>query len=123
MSPDDFRQRTFRFGVRIVRLVQTLTKNDVGRLIGNQLLRSGTAVGANHRAAARADFSAKIGIVEEECDETLYWLEMLVELQLINTDRSNELRAEGNEILALVVASVRTARGNAKQRVNYTGRA
>ncbi len=102
-------------------------KNDVGRVIGNQLLRSGTAVGANYRAAARArsraDFIAKMGIVEEECDETLYWLEMLVELQLINADRSNELRAEGNEILALVVASVRTARGNAKQRVNYTGRA
>jgi four helix bundle protein len=64
-----------------------------------------------------------MGIVEEECDETLYWLEMLVELQLINADRSNELRAEGNEILALVVASVRTARGNAKQRGNYTDRA
>ena len=127
MSPDDFRQRTFRFGVRIVRLVQAFTKNDLGRLIGNQLLRSGTAVGANYRAAARArsraDFIAKMGIVEEECDETLYWLEMLVELQLINADRSNELRAEGNEILALVVASVRTARGNAKQRVNYTDRA
>ena len=127
MSTDDFRQRTFRFGVRIVRLVQTLTKNDLGRLIGNQLLRSGTAVGANYRAAARArsraDFIAKMGIVEEECDETLYWLEMLVELQLINADRSNELRTEGNEILALVVASVRTARGNAKQRVNYTDRA
>ena len=127
MSPDDFRQRTFRFGVRIVRLIQTLTKNDVGRVIGNQLLRSGTAVGANYRAAARArsraDFIAKMGIVEEECDETLYWLEMLGELQLINADRSNELRAEGNEILALVVASVKTARGNAKQRVNYTDRA
>ena len=127
MSPDDFRQRTFRFGVRIVRLIETLTKNDVGRVIGNQLLRSGTAVGANYRAAARArspaDFIAKMGIVEEECDETLYWLEMLVELQLINADRSNELRAEDNEILALVVASVRTARGNSKQGVNYTDRA
>ena len=88
MSPDDFRQRTFRFGVRIVRLVQTLTKNDVGHVIGNQLLRSGTAVGANYRAAARA--------------------------------RS---RADFIEILVLVVASVRTARGNAKQRVNYTDRA
>ena len=93
----------------------------------NQVLRSGTAAGANYRATARAwsraDFIAKMGVVEEECDETLYWLEMLVELQLINADRLNELRAEGNEILALVVASVGTARGNAKQRVNYIDRA
>jgi four helix bundle protein len=127
MSTDDFRQRTFRFGVRIVRLAQTLEKNDVGRVIGNQLLRSGTAVGANYRAAARArsraDFIAKMGIVEEECDETLYWLEMLVELQLINADRSKELRAESNEILAIVAASIRTARGNAKRTVRYTDRA
>ena len=64
-----------------------------------------------------------MSIVEEECDEALYWLDMLVELQLINADRSKELRAEGNEILALVVASVRTARGNSKQGVNYTDRA
>ncbi len=125
MSTDDFRQRTFRFGVRIVRLAQTLEKNDVGRVIGNQLLRSGTAVGANYRARARsrADFIAKMGVVEEECDETLYWLEMLVELQLINADRSKELRAESNEILAIVVASIRTARGNAKRTVRYTDRA
>jgi four helix bundle protein len=127
MSTDDFRQRTFRFGVRVVPLVQTLARNDVVRVIGNQLLRSGTAVGANYRAAARArsrgDFIAKMGIVEEECDETLYWLEMLVELQLINIDRSKELRAEGNEILAIVVASIRTARGNAKRTVRYTDRA
>ena len=96
-------------------------------MIGNQLLRSATAVGANYRAAARArsraDFTAKMGIVEEECDETLYWLEMLVELQLINADRLKELRAEGNEILAIVVASIRTARGNTKRTECYTDRA
>ncbi len=96
-------------------------------MIGDQLLRSATAVGANYRAAARArsraDFTAKMGIVEEECDETLYWLEMLVELQLINADRLKELRAEGNEILAIVVASIRTARGNTKRTECYTDRA
>jgi four helix bundle protein len=114
MSPDEFRQRTFRFGVRIVQLVQTLTKNEVDRVIGNQLLRSGTAVGANYRAAARAgsrsDFSAKIGIVEEECDETVYWVEVLAELGLLSETRTSALQEEANEILAITISSIKTAR-------------
>jgi four helix bundle protein len=124
MSTDDFRRRTFRFGIRVVRLVQTLFKADVARVIGNQLLRSGTAVGANYRAAARArsraDFIAKMGIVEEECDETLYWIDMLIELELVSGTSCKELRAEANEILAIVVASIRTARRNIKQPMRYT---
>ncbi len=124
MSTDDFRTRTFRFGIRVVRLVQTLSKAAVARVIGNQLLRSGTAVGANYRAAARArsraDFIAKTGIVEEECDETLYWIDMLIELELVSGTSCKELRAEANEILAIVVASIRTARRNIKQPVRYT---
>src|SRR5437870_8671745 len=120
-SAGDFRQRTFEFGIRVIRLVESPPKTDGARVIGKQLLRAGTAVGANYRAAARArsraDFIAKMGIVEEECDESLYWLEMLVELDLINADRSKELRSEGNEILAIVVASIRTARSNRKQTV------
>jgi four helix bundle protein len=124
MSTDDFRRRTFRFGIRVVRLVQTLFKAEVARVIGNQLLRSGTAVGANYRAAARArsraDFIAKMGIVEEECDETLYWIDMLIELELVSGTSCKELRAEANEILAIVVASIRTARRNIKQPMRYT---
>jgi four helix bundle protein len=123
MSADDFRKRTFQFGIRIVRLVQALPKGEVARVIGNQLLRAGTSVGANYRAAARArsraDFAAKMGIVEEECDETVYWIEMLTELELLNTVRLKELQAEANEILSIVVASIRTARGNAKQTLRY----
>jgi four helix bundle protein len=126
MSAEDFRKRTFQFGIRVIRLAESLLKTDAARVIGKQLLRCATAVGANYRAAARArsraDFIAKMGIVEEGCDETLYWLEMLVELQLINADRSKELRTEGNEILAIVVASIRTARRNAKGAVRYTDR-
>ncbi len=121
MSTDDFRKRTFQFGIRVVRLVQALAKTEVACVIGNQLLRAGTAVGANYRAAARArsraDFVAKMGIVEEECDEALYWLEMLVELQLVDEGRLKDLRTEANEILSIVVASIRTARGNAKRAV------
>jgi len=124
MSTDDFRKRTFRFGIRVVRLVQTLSKAEIARVIGNQLLRSGTAVGANYRAAARArsraDFIAKMGIVEEECDETLYWIDMLIELELVSGTSCKELRAEANEILAIVVASIRTARRNIKQPVRYS---
>jgi four helix bundle protein len=123
MSTDDFRKRTFQFGIRVVRLVQALAKTEVARVIGNQLLRAGTAVGANYRAAARsrsrADFVAKMGIVEEECDEALYWLEMFVELQLVDEGRLKDLRTEANEILSIVVASIRTARGNAKRAVRY----
>src|ERR1043166_6598345 len=118
MSVEDFRKRTFEFGIRVVRLVQALAKTDAGRVIGNQLLRSGTAVGANYRAAARArsraEFMAKMGIVEEECDESLYWLEMLKEVGLMNANRLEKLRDEGSEILSMVGASIRTARGNAK---------
>ena len=124
MSTDDFRTRTFRFGIRVVRLVQTLSKAEVARVIGNQLLRSGTAAGANYRAAARArsraDFIAKMGIVEEECDETLYWIDMLIELELVSGTSCKELRAEANEIFAIVVASIRTARRNIKQPVRYS---
>lgn len=123
MSTEDFRKRTFQFGIRVVRLVHALPKTDIGRVIGNQLLRSGTAVGANYRAAARArsraDFIAKMGIVEEECDETLYWLDRLDELQLTKHDRMLDLCREGNEILAIVVASIKTARGNSRRPARY----
>jgi four helix bundle protein len=125
LSTDDVRRRTFRFGIRVVRLVQTLPRTNVAHVIGNQLLRAGTAVGANYRAAARArsraDFIAKMGIVEEECDEALYWLEMLVELQFINEARLKDLCGEANEILSIVVASIRTARANAKIQMDHDG--
>ena len=124
MSTDDFRRRIFRFGILVARLVQTLSKAEVARVIGNQLLRSGIAVGENYLAAARArsraDFIAKMGIVEEEGDETLYWIDMLIELELVSGTSCKELRAEANEILAIVVASIRTARRNIKQPMRYT---
>jgi four helix bundle protein len=126
MSTEDFRRRTFEFGIRVVRLVQSVAKTGVGRVIRNQLLRSGTAVGANYhtaaRARSRADFIATMGIVKEECDESLYWPEMLVELNLVPANRLKELRAEANEILPIVVTSIRTARRNMKQSLRYTGR-
>jgi four helix bundle protein len=109
-----FKGRTKAYGLRVIRLVEALPPGQTASVIGRQLLRCGTSVGANYRAAARArstaDFIAKMGIVEEECDESLYWMEMLAEAGLVDTPRMAELMAEGDEILAMVVASIRTAR-------------
>ena len=84
-----------------------------------KLLRAGTSVGANYRAAvrgrSRADFVAKMGIVEEECDEALYWIDVLVERDIVSPQRVEELRREANEIIAITVSSIKTARTNAQK--------
>ena len=86
-SAEQIKQRTKQFALRTMRLVQSLSANDVARTLGKQLLRSGTSVGANYRAACRArskaEFRAKLGIVEEECDESMYWMELLIEADLV----------------------------------------
>ncbi len=85
-------------------------------VLGQQLLRSGTSVGANYRSACRArsiaDFISKMGIVEEEIDESIYWLELLVECEMLKADEAAPLIKEGNELLSIVVASIKTARKN-----------
>lgn len=114
MDSIQFKARTKAFGLRVIRLVEALPRGQTAAVMGRQLLRSGTSVGANYRAASRAkskaDFIAKMGIVEEECDESLYWMEMLVEAGLVDSERLAELMKEGDEILSMVVASIRTAR-------------
>ena len=114
MNPEEFKERTKQFALRVIRLVETLPRDGAGGVIRRQILRSGTSVGANYRAAcrarSRAEFAAKLGIVEEECDETAYWLELLVESNLMPRERVADLMGEAHEILALVVASIRTAR-------------
>jgi four helix bundle protein len=112
--PRGFGERTFQFGIRCVRLVESLPKSMSGQTIGRQLLRAGTSVGANYRAAvrgrSRGDFVSRMGIVEEECDEALYWIDVLVELGLTSGKRVEQLRSEGNEIIAITVSSIKTAR-------------
>ena len=114
MKAEEFKARTKAFALRIVRLVGALPKTRSSDVIGKQLLRSGTAVGANYRAACRAmsqaDFVAKMGIVEEECDESVYWIELLVESEEIKKALVEDLLREANEILSMVVASRKTAR-------------
>ena len=89
------------------------------RTIGKQLLRAGTSVGANYRAAvrgrSRGDFVSRMGIVEEECDESLHWIDVLVELGLVSQKRVEELRREADEIIAIAVSSIKTARKNSQR--------
>jgi four helix bundle protein len=95
-------------------LVDSLPSTRACDVIGRQLLRSATSVGANDRAACRgrstAEFCAKLGIVEEEADESVYWMELLMESGAVMLERLQDLHAEANEIVAMVVASIRTAR-------------
>ncbi len=119
MTREEFRNRTFQFGIRCIRLAESLPKSATAQVIAKQLLRAGTSVGANYRAAirgrSRADFIAKMGIVEEECDEALYWIEVLIELKLVAAGRTAELQREANELLAVVVSSIKTARRSTAQ--------
>ncbi len=116
MNADEFKNRTKTFAIRVIRLVEALPKNQTAKAIGNQLLRCGTSVGANYRAACRgkspADFIAKMAIVEEECDESVYWMELLAETGLMDEKRLLDLKIEANEILSMVVASIKTARSH-----------
>ena len=104
------------FGLRILDVVDSLPSTSKGRTIANQLSRSGTSVGANYRAAcrakSRADFIHKMGTVEEETDETSYWLEMIIRAKMLPAKRHQPLMDESNEILAVVVASINTAKRN-----------
>ena len=101
MTTQELKKRTFEFGIRIVRAVEALPRSETARALGRQLLQAGTSVGANYRAAARArsraDFIAKLGIVKEECDESLYWMEAVVALTLLKPQRLTNLQAEADE--------------------------
>ena len=113
--PPDLKQRTKQFAVDVVRFVQKLPRQQPIDVLGRQLLRSGTSVAANYRAARRArsrkEFLAKMGIVEEEADESSFWLELLADAGLVVSDELRRLRAEADQLVAIVVSSIRTARG------------
>ena len=112
MNEQEFKQRTKTLALRVIKLVSSLPKNTVSEVIGKQLIRSGTSVGANYRAACRArstaDLIAKLRIVEEEADECLYWMELIVEAKLVDVTNLRSIMSETNEILAMTVASIKT---------------
>jgi four helix bundle protein len=114
MTRDEMKLRTKAYAKRVVKLCEALPNQWVARTLGAQLLRSGTSVGANYRAVCRAkstaDFLNKLRIVEEECDESLFWMELLVECDLMKVTRLRSLMQEADEVLAIVVASAKTAR-------------
>ena len=114
MNQEEMKRRTKQFALRVIRLVESLPRGRTADVIGNQLLRSGTSAGANYRAACRAkstaDFISKMGIVEEEADESLYWMELLIEAEIMESVKLESLMKEANELLAITVASINTAR-------------
>ena len=106
--------RTKRFALRILKLFRSLPKTEEARILGRQLLRSGTSIGANYRAAcrarSRAEFTAKLGIVLEEADETVFWLELMRDAAIFPQQKLNDLVKEANELVSIFVTCVRTAK-------------
>lgn len=115
MTPDELKLRLRKFSRRIIKMVDKLPNTISGKAIGNQVVRSGTSPGANYRAACRAksdkDFINKLKIVEEELDETEYWLDVIADSELIKPDLLIELKRETGELLAIITKSIITKRG------------
>jgi len=113
--PNDLKERTKQFALHIVRLCRALPATDEARILGKQLLRAGTSIGANYRAAcrarSRAEFIAKLGIVLEESDETVFWLELVVEADVGTREKVHPLVKEADELTSIFVTSLRTAKG------------
>lgn len=120
MNKEEMKRRTKQFALRVIRLVESLPRGQTAVVIGRQLLRSGTSVGANYRAACRAkstaDFISKMGTVEEEADESLYWMELLIETGMVKPEPLESLMKEADELLAITVASINTAKRRSKKK-------
>jgi four helix bundle protein len=116
MNKEELKERTKKFALLIIKIVEELPNTKTGNTIGNQLIRAGTSVAANYRAACRArsnaDFVSKITIVEEECDESLFWLELIAETNLIKKEILQEAIKEADELTAIFTAAGKTARQN-----------
>ena len=114
MTREQFKARTKAYALRVIQVVDALPHDGASKTLGNQLLRAGTSVGANYRASARAkstaDFISKMGTVEEELDESLYWMELLIDSHRTKAEDLADLMREGDEILSMTVASIRTAK-------------
>ena len=120
MNSTEFQDKTKRLGLHVIRFVEILPQNYTSRVIVNQILRCALSVGANYRAVCRAksdkDFINKMKIVEEECDETIYWLEIIEESGLAKMEIVTPLKREAKEILAMIIASINTMSKNLKSK-------
>jgi four helix bundle protein len=114
-SAEQLKDRTKRFALQVIRLCRMLPRSQEVGIISRQLLRSSTSVGANYRAVCRArstaDFVSKLGVVLEEADESLFWIDLLVESGAVHPDNIASVRNEANQLVAIFVASLRTAKG------------
>ena len=119
MESNYLKEKTKNFALQTIKFVESLPRDGAADVIGRQLLDAGTSVGANYRAACRArspaDFISKMGIVEEEADETIYWMELLIDSGLIQKEAVGRLLDEADQILAMTVSSIRTARRKKQQ--------
>lgn len=126
MDAEELKKRTKQFALRILKLVAALPNNLQGRTVGGQLVRSGTSVGSNYRAACRgrskAEFIAKLGIVEEEADESAFWLELIIEGSLLKAELVQPLLDEAHELTRIVASSRITALDRPKPCVSRHGR-
>ncbi len=117
-SSGDLKSRTKQFALNVIKLAESLPRSETTAVLGKQLLRAATSVGANYRSAcrsrSRADFVSRITVVEEEADECSYWLELLHELHLIDDAQFQSLRKEADELTAIFVTSSKTAKANAR---------
>ncbi len=114
MTKSELINRTKQLALRVIKLLDSLPKNTTSEILGKQLLRSATSVGANYRAACRAkstaDFINKLAIVEEEADESIYWIELLVESGQVKGNLTTNLLAEFDEIVSIVVSAIKTSK-------------
>jgi four helix bundle protein len=121
MTTTELKARTKEFALRVIRLVDALPNTVKGRAIANQIMRSATSVAANYRAACRArpraEFIAKIGVVEEEADETAFWLELIVDSGIRTEKQIGPLQKEANELVAIMAASRKSAIANRKSAI------
>lgn len=117
MGAKELKDRTKRFALRVLNLCSALPRTTTGRRIGDQLVRSGTAVGANYRSACRArsnaEFIAKLGVVLEEADETSYWLELIMDGKLLNRELVESLHKESEELCAMFYSSIQSSKQSA----------
>jgi four helix bundle protein len=123
MTEDELKRRTKNFALRIILFVNQLTNSPQGKVLGNQLLRSGTSVGANYRSAcnarSKADFISKISISQEEADESAYWLELVIESNLIKNQEAEYLLKESKELSAILTSSIKTAKYNRNTNIKF----
>jgi four helix bundle protein len=121
MTTPELKARTKEFALRVIRLVDALPNSVKGRAVANQIIRSATSVAANYRAAcrarSRAEFIAKIGVVEEEADETAFWLELIIDSNIRTEKQIGPLRKEANELVAIMAASRKSAIANRKSAI------